>query len=179
VQDSSEELGLEPEDDGGQDNHCPIIDGSLLVAGGHAPPLFEPINAALDHIAPRIGRLVKDEWTTRSSGPMGALIAALWNRVFDLPPAEQASTARIAIALVGDDAIWAPPRAPASARSRNADSLQDRLQLGTVMSLSWRDHHRKRASLAVAGQVELGRQPAAAAAEPLVGGVLDPLFTSA
>jgi hypothetical protein len=34
-------------------------------------------------------------------------------------------------------------------------------------------------ALAVAGQVELGRQPAAAAAEPLVGGVLDPLFTSA
>jgi hypothetical protein len=41
--------------------------------------------------------------------------------------------------------------------------------LCTVLALSWGDDHGERSPFAVAGQMELGRQPALAAPEPLVG----------
>lgn len=30
----------------------PLVDGALLVAGGQAPTLLEPVDTALDHVAP-------------------------------------------------------------------------------------------------------------------------------
>src|SRR5689334_25386108 len=47
------------------------------------------------------------------------------------------------------------------------------------MALSSRDDHGERPPLPIAGHVELGRQAAAAASQPLVVRMLDPLFTSA
>jgi hypothetical protein len=99
----------------------------------------------------------------------------LRNGVGNLPPAQQLTTARIAIAFVGDEVSGPRPWTPPPAWSWDMNSLQDRFQLGTVMSLSCRDHHRERASLAVAGYVELGRESASAAPESFVARVLDPL----
>jgi hypothetical protein len=47
------------------------------------------------------------------------------------------------------------------------------------MALSWRNHDGKRTAFAVTGQMELGRQPSAAAPESFIGRVLDPFFSSA
>jgi hypothetical protein len=57
----------------------------------------------------------------------------------------------------------------------DTDARQHGPQLGAVMALSWGDHEGEWAATTVTGQVELGRQPAAAASESLVDRMLDPL----
>src|SRR5688572_25147992 len=38
----------QPEQDGSDHDHCSVVGGSLLVAGGDAPPLLEAVDEALD-----------------------------------------------------------------------------------------------------------------------------------
>jgi hypothetical protein len=99
--------------------------------------------------------------------------------VRDLPPPQQLTTPRIAVALVGDEPIRARARSPPPTRSPDTNPIQDGRHLGAVMPVSWGDDDGEGPPVAVTGQMELGRQPAAAAAEPLIGSVLDPLFASA
>jgi hypothetical protein len=171
--------GVKPDDDGSDDDHCPIIDRPLLVAGGQATPLFEPIDATLDHVAAGVDGFVEDPWATGSGRTSCALIAALWDRVRDPPAAQQLPTARIAVAFVGNETIWSRPGTSPSARSWDANPIQDRRQLRAVMTLSCRNDHRERSPLPITGHMELGRQPSPAAPESLVARVLDPLFSSA
>jgi hypothetical protein len=94
---------------------------------------------------------------------------------------------RIAIPFVGDEAIWAGSRSPASAGTWDTDARQHGPQLGAVLVLSWccpgavlvlswGDHEGERAPTTVTRQVELGRHPSAAASESLVDRMLDPFF---
>ena len=39
---------LEPDGNGGDDHHGPVVDRPLLVAGGQSAPLFEPVDAPFD-----------------------------------------------------------------------------------------------------------------------------------
>src|SRR5690242_15890719 len=80
-------LRLEPDSRGGDDHHRPVVDRALLVAGGQPTPLFEPIDAALHDVAPRVDGLVEDQRASRSSRSPGALIAALGDGVRDPPAA--------------------------------------------------------------------------------------------
>ena len=153
--------------------------GALLVAGSQPTPLLKPIDAAFDHIAARIDHLVEGERTTWPSRPLRELIAPLRNEVRDLAPSQHLATARVAVAFVSNEPIGTRPWASSSARSWDADAVQDGLQLGIVMALSRRDHDRERSPFAVAGQMHLARQPAATASEALVGGMADPFFSSA
>jgi hypothetical protein len=57
----SDVSGLQPKDDRGLDDHRPLVDGALLVAGGQASPLLELVDAALDHVAPPVGGLVEGQ----------------------------------------------------------------------------------------------------------------------
>jgi hypothetical protein len=132
--------------------------------------------AVLHHVASRVNDSVKDQRTTRSSRPLHLLVVSLRDGVLDLSLAQPPSAARIAVALVGDDAVRAPPRASSPAGSRDADAVEDRHELGAVMAMPRRDHDRERPTLPVAGQVELGRQPSGAASQPFVRRVLDPLL---
>jgi hypothetical protein len=169
----------EPDDDGGQDEHRPKVDGALLVARGESTPLFEPIDAAFHHVATFVSRLVEGQRATWSGSASRPLIGTLGNGVGDVALAQEPPTARVAVAFVGDDPIWpgAGPTTPTGAW--HPDAVEHRGQLGAVMALSWGDHDRKRSPLAVAREVKLGRQSAAAAPESFIGRVLDPLFTSA
>jgi hypothetical protein len=170
---------LKPDDDGGQDDHRAIIERAFLIPGGYTAPLFKPVDAAFHHVAPRIDRLVKDEWTTRSRRASRALVASLWDRMVDLPLAQPAATPWIAVAFVSDEAVWAGTWSPASAGAWNPDALQDRFQLGAFMAVPWADHDGERSSAAVTGEMELGGQPSTTAPESLVGGVRDPFFSRA
>lgn len=172
----SDESRLEPENDGSNDDHCAVVDGAFLVAGRQPPPLFEPVDAALDHIPPRVNCLIEDQGATRSRRATRALIAALRDGVRDLPPLEQPAAARITVAFVGDDAIWSSTGTSASAWSWDTNTVQYRRQLGTVMPLSWGNDDRKRSPFAITGQVKLGRQPSATVSEPLVTWVAYALF---
>lgn len=175
----SDASGFEPDDNGGKNHHRPVVDCALFIARGESTPLLEPIDTALDHIPAGVDRLVEGERTTRPSRPLGALIAALRDRVRDLPLAQQATTARVAVPFVSDEPRWAGPRSSAPSRPRDTNASQHQLQLRTIVALPWCDHDRQRSSFAVAGEVHLACQPAATASKPLVGWVLDPFFSSA
>ena len=97
----------------------------------------------------------------------------------DLPLTQQAATAGIAIAFVGNKSIWAGAWSSTPCSAWNTDAIQHRSQLCTVMTLSWGDDNGERLSAAVTGEMKLGRQPPATPSEPLVGGVVDPFFSSA
>ena len=175
----AEESGVEPEEDGGDDDHCSVIEGALLIPSGQSTPLFKSIDAALDHIATGVDRFVKEERPARSRCPLRSLVASLWNRVLDLSLSQQATAAWIAIALVGDEVVWARPRSPPPGGTWNPDAVQDGFQLRTVMALSWRTDDGEWSTTTVTGEMKLGGQPSTAATESLVGWVADPFFSSA
>lgn len=174
-----DESTFEPKDNGRQDEHRAVIERPLLITRSQAAPLLEPIDAALDDVATGIDGCVEDERTPRARCPLGSLVTPLGNGVFDLSLAQHAPTARIAIALVGDEPKRAGAWPSSSTRAWDANAVQYRPQLRAVMALAWCDDDRERPSLAVAGEVQLGRQPSTAPSQSLVGRVLDPLFTSA
>jgi hypothetical protein len=80
----SEESRVEPEDDGGEHHHRPIVECAFLVARRQPTPLFEPVDTALHDVAPRIDRPVEDQRATRPSGAARLLIAPLWDGVGDV-----------------------------------------------------------------------------------------------
>jgi hypothetical protein len=170
---------VKPEDDGGQDQHGPIVDGAFLVTRRQATPLFEPIDAALHHVAPRVDDRIEDERTAWSRRPLRPLVASLGDGVLDLPLPQQAPTAWVTVALVGDEVVWAGTWSSTSTGAWDTDAIQDRLQLRAVMALSQGDDDGERSPAAVAGQMKLGGQPSAAAPKSLVGWVRDPFFSSA
>ena len=175
----SHELRVEPDDDGGEDHHRAVVDGAFLVAGGQPAPLFEAVDAAFHDVASGIGRSVEGQRTTRPRGAARALVGALGNGMWDLALMQEPPTAGIAVALVGNEPVWPRAGSSAPARPPDANAVEHRLQLGTVMALSWRNDDGEWPPLAVAGEVKLGRQSAPAASEAFVVRVLEPLFSSA
>lgn len=147
---------LQPQDDRGEHHHRPVIDGAFLVAGSQPTPLFEPIDAALDDIATRIDRGIEEERSPWPSRSLRALVASLGNSVGNVSAAEQLTTSPIAVALVSDEAVWTRPWSPGSCGARDPDAIQDGLQLGTVMPMSWGNDDGERPSATVAGEMKLG-----------------------
>jgi hypothetical protein len=171
--------GVQPDDNGCQNQHGAIIERAFLVTRRQPTPLFEPIDAALHHVAPRVDERSEDQRATWVSGPLRSLVASLWDGVLDLPLPQQAPTAQIAVALVSDEAIWAGAWSSTSTDAWDTNAVQDGLPLRAVMPLSWGDDNGEGSPAAVTGAMELGRQPSTAAPEPLVGWVRDPFFSSA
>ena len=96
---------IKPQDESGEDEHRAIVERALLVSRGESTPLLKPIDAALDEIAPSVDRWIEDEGTTGSQCPLRTLVASLRDGVLDLSLTQPAATARVAIALVGDEVI--------------------------------------------------------------------------
>src|SRR5262245_34389000 len=91
----SDAVAFEPEDDGGEDEHRTLGEGTLLLASGQSTPLVAPIAPALHHGAPGGDRLVEDERPPRSQGSTRSLVAPLWSRVLARSLTPHAATARI------------------------------------------------------------------------------------
>lgn len=174
-----DESGLEPDDDGSDDDQRPIVGRPFLVARCQPAPLLEPVDAPFHDVASGIDCLVEGQRPTRLTGALRPLITALRDGMRDLALPEHPATARITIAFVGDKSIGPGAGTTASTGSWHTNPVQDRRQLRTVMPMAGRDDDRERSSFAVAGQMHFARQPAAAAPESLVGGVVDPFFSSA
>lgn len=93
-------------------------------------------------------------------------VGLLGNRVPDAPLPQIAAAGPVAVRLVGRDAVRRLAR-PARPELRDADLLQNRLELRAVRPLTWCDDQGQRAAAAVRTQVEPGGEPAARAAQTL------------
>src|SRR5262249_2152413 len=138
------------EDDGSQDDHRPIVDGSFFVACRQATPLFEPVDAALHDVATRVDRLVEGQRTSRSCRSTGALIASFRNRMRDLALPQPLATARITVPLIGNDPVGTRSWPSPSAGAWHADAGDHGDHLRAVMPLSGRDDDGERPSLPIA-----------------------------
>src|SRR5215472_13980147 len=76
---------VKPDDGRGKHDHRPVLERTFLVAGGQPTPLCEPVDTARHDVAPRVDRLVEDEWTTRSRRALRSLVTSLGNRMLALP----------------------------------------------------------------------------------------------
>jgi hypothetical protein len=59
---------------------------------------------------------------------------------------------------------WSPTRGNSA-----SEAIEHRFELGAVVALAWREHDQEGVALAIAGQVQLGRQPAPAPHARFVG----------
>jgi hypothetical protein len=114
---------VQPDDDCSEDDHGAIIDGTFFIACSQPAPLLQPIDAALDHVAPGVDRRVEDQRTPWLGIALCPLITTLWDSVRNLSCPQQPTTARVAVALISDDAIWQGAWAPASAWSQFEQSI--------------------------------------------------------
>jgi hypothetical protein len=88
------------------EDHSGIVDGKLFVSRSCAPPLLEPIDASLDHIALVVASFVErySPYPVRTRG----------NDWLDAAPAQCGSQSRAVVAFVAGQAFWPQPRATAT-----------------------------------------------------------------
>src|SRR5437763_344051 len=89
----------QPEHNGRQREHAPVIDAAFLVAGGDAPELLQAVDQPFGYIALAIGRLVET--------PPPPLVGAARNDHPDPALAQILPDVRATIALIPDHALGA------------------------------------------------------------------------
>jgi hypothetical protein len=118
-------------------------------------PLLEPVNALFSHVALPIDVEVEAWWR---AGAPDALVAGS-GIVCRMPHVARAAGSSGSCSPCPRPAA---PRALArrcdSTRALNPDSVEDRLKLGTLVTLAQGYVHLQRPASAIAGQVQLGRQ---------------------
>jgi len=147
-----------------------VPDGELVVAGGDGAVALEPVNAAFDGVALLVQFLVEGRRT--ASGPAFVLpvadpVGLLRDRAPD-PAAPQVVTVGAGIVgLVGQYPVRAGA-GPAGAAPGHLDAAQHDLELRAVAALPGGDHDGQGFLALLAGQVDLGGQPAAGPAQPVI-----------
>src|SRR5687768_6165652 len=148
-------------------HHGEEVDGELLEAGGEPSALLEPADDALDDAAPAVGRRVEAR--------VRALVGARRDHRADPPPAQVAPHGAIAVALVSGERVGASPR-PAAAPPRQVDPAEQRLDLARLMGFAWGEERGEGDPTAIDQEVELGAEPAARAAERVIGRLTGDVF---
>jgi site-specific DNA recombinase len=123
------------------------------------------------HVALAVAHWIHDWRPTASGtapGSSGLLVGPLRDGVGDPTLAQQPPAGGVAVAAVGGQVGWALARPAQSTWARHPDGVQQRLKLGALMALTGGDQHPQRPAVAIGGQVDLGRKPAAAASQCLV-----------
>jgi hypothetical protein len=163
-----------PEQKGGEKDKGQVSRSRFVVAGGDGSELLEATEAAFDDIASRVGSGVEAWRTTGPMRPMTAMVGPLGQDMLEFAMPEPAAIARITVAPVGQHPVGPRPRA-APTHTCHADAAKHGRELGRVIGLSTRQHHRQRTPAAIAGQMQLCTQATSAVPERLVGGEA-PLF---
>jgi len=150
---------LQPEHDGGEVKHGEVVSGALFVAGGDAPALFETTEQALDLVALGIGLPVDQ----------GARVLALGLRddAADAAPAQVVAHVSVAVAAVGHQPLW-PLAWPAWSGPADPPAIQQMRQGLVVGRLAAGQVEDERPAVAIAADMDLGGEPAAAPAECFV-----------
>ncbi|GLY75065.1 hypothetical protein Airi01_033320 [Actinoallomurus iriomotensis] len=159
---------VEPQDEAGDGHHSPIMSGELFVAGGESAEAFEVVEAAFDDVAAPVDLLVEAAATPSTPRAGGELVAAFGDRVRDPAPTQIGADLVGGIALVGDE-VQRPGARPAGTPTADPDRLDDLDQARAVVDVAARDEERQRQTASVAGQVDLGGQPAPGSSERPAG----------
>ena len=154
----------------GQRRHRQVAARPLVIAGSHRPVLFQPVDRSLDPVPGGV-----DFWDKAGRASAATpfalsrrlLIPPLRNHMAELAPPQDPPAAGVAISFIQAHAVRSFPGPPPA--SRHPDPIQHALQFLAVVPLPFAEVQRQRASASVAGQMQLGRQPAATAAQALVG----------
>src|SRR4051812_28393741 len=146
----------EPEQDGGDDPHRPVVLGALLVARGEPPELLAAPDEPLHQVAGAIGRAVE--------GAAPPLIALAGDRHVDPVPPGIAPDLPTAVALAADDAPGPSPRPPAP-RPLDRPLLHEPLEGGGLVSLAGGEQQRQQLAPTLHPQVDLCAEAAPATPE--------------
>ncbi len=79
---------------------CLVGLGGLVVAGGDAAPLFQPVEAAFHHVALLVELLVEGWRASAAAEPVADLVGSFGDGVADAPPPEPGADGLGAVALV-------------------------------------------------------------------------------
>ncbi len=148
-----------------------VADGQLVVPGRDGAVLLESSDRPLDHVALAVAHRIDQRRPATPGAPAGSgllLVAALGDGVSDPPLTQQPPAGAVAVAAVGDQMGWPFTGPPQPAWARDPDGVQQRLKLGALVALAGGDQYGQRPPTAIAGQVDLGREPAPAASQCLV-----------
>lgn len=137
---------LNPKQNGGKSDHSQEILSSLLVAGCHAPKLFETIDQAFDEIALFIQGSVK--------GSSTRLIATARNRVANSSAFEIVPDLPTTVGFISQQALW-PQLGTPSPHSLDGPLLHQRFQFGGFMALPSREDKGYRFAFSFSTQMQL------------------------
>ena len=149
-----------------------VADGQLVVPGGDGAVLFEPGDRPLDDVALPVAHEIhpgRPAAPRSAAGSSLLLVGPLGDGVGDPAPAQHPPAGGVAVAAVGHQVLGPFAGPTRAARARHPDGVQQRFQLCALMLLAGGDQHPQRSAAAVAGQVDLGGQPAAAVSQCLLG----------
>ena len=140
--------------------------------GAHrdSAPLLEPVEAALDDIAALVAFLLLVAEVDRPARLFAAvrdLVVPLRDRRRDASFAKPGSVRSGRVPLVGQDSVGAGA-GPTLPGAGHADVLEHGGHHRGVVDVPAGDHHPQRSAAPVADHVQLGRQPAAGAADPVI-----------
>ena len=146
----------------------------LVVAGGDATPLLEPVERPLDDVALLVVLGVVADRAAAAGAALGAvagLVGGLGDDRGDASSAQMGPVAAGGVRLVPPQGGGAGPWSTWS-QPRNMQGSQQRQQLRAVPCLTRRDGDDQRPAAAIDQRVGLGRQPTAGPADAVVPGLV-------
>lgn len=168
----------EPEDEAREQEQGVVVVGSLLEACGNATPLLEPVDAALNDVAPSIALSIQNEGAARATSAALTLVGSFWDGVGYAALTQDRAAGGVAVALVSDEVVRTLARTATPPGTGNPNGVQETDQLGAVMPLPRGEQDGEGTPLPITSEVDLGCQPAPAPPERLVR-AMRPLFRSA
>jgi hypothetical protein len=134
--------------------------------------LVEPGDGPLDDVALAVAHRIHDWWSAAPGappGPSGLLIGPLRDGVRNPALAQQPAAGGVAVASISNQVPWAPARPTQPAWAGHPDGVQQRPELGALMTLAGGEEHPQRPPATITSQMDLGREPAPAVSQCLVG----------
>jgi hypothetical protein len=124
-----------------------------------------------DHVAVAVAHRIHLRWPATPSAPASPsllLVGPLGDGVGDPALAQQPAAGGVAVAAVGNQMSWPLAGPPQPSWARDPDGVQQRPQLGALMTLAGGDQHGQRPATAISGQMDLGGEPAPATTQCLI-----------
>src|SRR4051794_2040963 len=144
--------------------------GGLVVAGSDAAPLFESVEAALDHVAAFVGLGIEDARATAgraTSSPSGFLVLAFWDGDLDASLGQEPAVGRRGVCLVGEHLVGSGAWASGSTVV-DADAAHNGGEQRRVGRVTGGEHQTQWPALAVGGEVDLAGHSASGPTDRVV-----------